>query len=347
MYRITKRHFLAAASAYGITVAHAQDTAATEAALHEAAKKEGELTWYSGQVQAETGEAVGKAFTQRYPGIKVNVVRSTSQVAYQRLSQDMQAGVAQCDIFSSTDYGHYNVLKRDNALLPYRPKSADNLIAAARDADPDNMLQILYIGLYLLAYNNQKVSPADAPKSWKDLLEPKWKGQIAVGHPGYSGAIGVLGVTLSRMYGWKYFEALEKNKPQIGRSSDDPVTLLNAGERTVGMAVSLSAPLLSQSRGNPLTVVYPTDGTLAVYSPTAIPKNAPHPNAAKLFMEFACGPTYAEVMRKFFIMPLRAEVPPPDGAQPFDKIKLIGSTPQQIEDGVPEVKEQWRDTFGV
>jgi iron(III) transport system substrate-binding protein len=347
MYRITKRHFLTAASAYGITVAHAQDMAATEAALHEAAKKEGELTWYSGQVQAETGEAVGKAFTQRYPGIKVNVVRSTSQVAYQRLSQDMQAGVAQCDIFSSTDYGHYNVLKRDNALLPYRPKSADNLIAAARDADPDNMLQILYIGLYLLAYNNQKVSPADAPKSWKDLLEPKWKGQIAVGHPGYSGAIGVLGVTLSRMYGWKYFEALEKNKPQIGRSSDDPVTLLNAGERTVGMAVSLSAPLLSQSRGNPLTVVYPTDGTLAVYSPTAIPKNAPHPNAAKLFMEFACGPTYAEVMRKFFIMPLRAEVPPPDGAQPFDKIKLIGSTPKQIEDGVPEVKEQWRDTFGV
>jgi iron(III) transport system substrate-binding protein len=105
--------------------------------------------------------------------------------------------------------------------------------------------------------------------------------------------------------------------------------------------------LLSASRGNPLTIVYPADGTLAVYSPTAIPKNAPHPNAAKLFMEFACGPEYAEVMRKFFIMPLRPEVPPPEGALPFDKIKLIGSTPAQIEDGVPEVKEQWRDTFGV
>lgn len=346
-YRVTKRHLLTAAAAYGIVPASAQDIPANELALYEAARKEGELTWYSGQLQAETGEAAGKAFTQRYPGIKVNVVRSTSQVAYQRLSQDMQAGVAQCDIFSSTDYGHYNVLKRDKSLLPYRPKSAGELIAAARDQDPDNMFQILYIGLYLLVYNNQKVSAADAPKSWTDLLDPKWKGQIAVGHPGYSGSIGVMGVTLSRMYGWKFFESLEKNKPQVGRSSDDPVTLLNAGERTIGMGVSLSAPLLSQARGNPLSIVYPTDGTLAVYSPTAIPKNAPHPNAAKLFMEFACGPIYAEVMRKFFIMPLRPEVPPPDGAQPFDKIKLIGSSPAQIEDGVPEVKEQWRDTFGV
>ena len=100
MFRLTKRHLLTAAAAYGIAPARADDLAAHEHALHDAARKEGELTWYSGQVQAETGEAVGKAFMQRYPGIKVNVVRSTSQVAYQRLSQDMQAGVAQCDIFS-------------------------------------------------------------------------------------------------------------------------------------------------------------------------------------------------------------------------------------------------------
>ena len=133
----------------------------------------------------------------------------------------------------------------------------------------------------------------------------------------------------------------------IGRSADDPVTLLNAGERTIGMAVSISAPLLSQSRGNPVSIVYPTDGTLAVYSPTGIPKNAPHPNAAKLFMEFACGPIYAEVMRKYFIMPVRPEIAPPEGALPFDKVKLIGSTPTQIEDGIPDIKEQWRDTFGV
>ena len=349
MPKLTKRQLIAGAAG-GVLLprlGRAADLLPHEQALYEAAKKEGELTWYSGQIQAETGEAVGKAFTARYPGIKVNVVRSTSQVAYQRLSQDMQAGVAQCDMFSSTDYGHYLSLKREEKLQPYRPKNADGMIASARDPDPDNMFQVFYIGLYLLAYNTTKVPEAEAPKSWKDLLDPRWKGQIAVGHPGYSGAIGVMGVVLSKLYGWEYFEKLEKNKPQVGRSADDPVTLMNAGERNIGMGVSLSAPLLSIARGNPLRIVYPTDGTLAVYSPSAIPKNAPHPNAAKLFMEFASGPDYAEVTRKFFIMPLRPEIAPPEGARAFDKVGLIQSTPAAIEAGVPEIKEKWRDVFGV
>jgi iron(III) transport system substrate-binding protein len=351
MLVLTKRRLIATAAAAGTGLAaraaSAQDLTAREQALYDAAKKEGALTWYSGQFQAETGEAVGRAFTQRYPGVTVNVVRSTSQVAFQRLSQDMQAGVAQCDIFSSTDYGHYNFLKREGKLLPYRPAGMDAMIAPVRKADPDDMFQIFYIGLYLLAYNTQKVSAADAPKSWKDLLDPKWKGQIAVGHPGYSGAIGIMAVILSRMYGWDYFTALEKNKPQIGRSADDPVTLLNAGERNIGMGVSLAQPLLSEARGNPIRIVYPSDGTVAVYSPTAIPKNAPHPNAAKLFMEFATGKTFAEVTRDFYIMPLRPDVAPPKGALPFDQVKLISATPAEIEDGVPDVKERWRDTFGV
>jgi iron(III) transport system substrate-binding protein len=346
---ITRRRLgliIAGAALAGRSV-RAQDLPAHERDLYEAAKREGEITWYSGQLQAETGEAVGRAFTQRYPGIKVNVVRSTSQVAYQRLSQDMQAGVAQCDMFSSTDYGHYNFLKREGKLLPYRPVNAAGMIEPVRRPDPDDMFQIFYVGLYLIAYNTQKIAAADAPTSWKDLLDPKYRDKLAVGHPGYSGAIGVMAVTLKKLYGWDYFDKLEKNKPQIGRSADDPVTLMNAGERSVGMGVSLSMPLLSIARGNPLKVVYPTDGSLAVYSPSAIPKNAPHPNGAKLFMEFCAGPDYADVTRKFFIMPLRPEIPPPEGALPFDKIKLIGASPAEIEAGVPEVKEEWRDTFGV
>jgi iron(III) transport system substrate-binding protein len=351
MQRISRRHFIATVAAGSALAlgrgAAAQELPAHERELYDAAKREGELTWYSGQLNSETGEAVGHAFTQRYPGVKVNVVRSTSQVAYQRLSQDMQAGVAQCDMFSSTDYGHYLFLKREGKLLQFRPRNADGLLAAVRDPDPDHFWQISYLGLYLIIYNTQRVSEAAAPKSWKDLLDSKWRGQIAVGHPGYSGAIGVMGVVLKKLYGWDYFKTLEKNKPQIGRSSDDPVTLLNAGERTIGMGVSFALPLLSISRGNPLALVYPTEGTLAVYSPSAMPKNAPHPNAAKLFMEFICGPAYADAIRKYFVMPLRPEVPPPEGAKPLDQIKLISATPQEIEQGVPEVKELWRDTFGV
>lgn len=348
MSRITRRHFIAASTvALGARGAAADELPPNERALYDAAKREGEVTWYSAQIQAEPGEAAGRAFTARYPGIKVNVVRSTSQVAYQRLSQDLQAGAAQCDVFSSTDYGHYLYLKQTGKLMPFRPNNADGLLPALRDQDKDNCWQICSLGLYLLAYDTRKVAAADAPKSWQDVLEPKWKDQLAIGHPGYSGAIGIMALIMRRMYGWDYFKTLEKNKPQIGRSSDDPVTLMNAGERNVGIGVSISQPLLSISRGNPLAIVYPAEGTVAVSGPSAIIKNAPHPNAAKLFMEFATGPEFAAVMRKYFIMPVRPEVPPPPGALALDKVKLLTATPQEIEQGVPEVKELWRDTFGV
>ncbi len=350
---ITRRYLMRASAAGTVIAAGAHRLAAAAdvppqlGALHDAAKQEGEFTWYSGQLNAEAGEAVGRAFTQAYPGVRANVVRSTSQVAFQRLSQDMRAGVAQCDVFSSTDYGHYLFLKREGKLLSFRPANMDGMIASVRNTDPDNMFHVFYVGLYLIGYNSQKVQPAEVPKGWKDALAPRWLDQLAIGHPGYSGAIGVLAVALKKQFGWDYFKNLERNKPQIGRSADDPVTLLNAGERSVGLGVSSGMMLLSKARGNPLSIVYPEEGTLAVFSPTAIPKNAPHPNAARLFLEFCASPAFAVATRPFYIHSLRPEVPPPEGALAMDQIKLMVVPPAEIETGVPEVKELWRDTFGV
>jgi len=343
---ITKRHLMAAAAATALA-RPARALAPHEQELYEAAKKEGELTWYSGQISAEASEGIGAAFTKAYPGVKVNVVRSTSQVAFQRLSQDMRAGVAQCDFFSSTDIGHSTFLKREGKYLQYRPKNAEGVLPQVRDMDPDGYFHITYLGIYLMAHNNAKVSEAEAPQSWKAAIDPKWKDQLAIGHPSYSGAIGVLAVMMRKLYGWDYFKALERNRPQIGRSSEDPVTMLNAAERTVGLGVPIGTTLLSISRGNPLTLIYPEDGALLVASPSGIPKNAPHPNAAKLFQEFAASRDFSLATTQFFNMPLRTDVPPPKGARPLDQVKLIAPTVEEIEKGVPEVKELWRDTFGV
>ena len=349
MNRIGRRGLLAAAAIVaGRGPAGAQDIPANERELHDAAKREGEITWYAGQLSAEAAEAVGIAFTARYPGVRVNVVRSTSQVAFQRLSQDRRAGVAQCDVLSSTDYGHFTFLKREGALMQFRPRNADGLLDFIRKAgDPDNFFHVFYIGVHPLARHKGQVSDADAPKSWNDLLDPKWRNKLAVGHPGYSGAIGGWAVMMRKLYGWDYFTALERNRPLIGRSSIDPVTTLNAGERAIGMAVPQATVLLSISRGNPLELIYPSDGTVVIPSPSAILKNAPHPNAAKLFMEYATGPEYFRVTRQLFGESLRADVPQPDGAAPLDRIPILIPTVEEVERGVPEVKEQWRDTFGV
>jgi iron(III) transport system substrate-binding protein len=327
--------------------AFADDMTPAERDLYATAAKEGELTWYTGQMQAEPSEAVGRAFTARFPGVKVNVVRSTSQVAFQRLSQDMAAGVAQCDVFSSTDYSHYAGLKADGKLAKYRPEGADHLLEPFRHPDKDDMYQVIYLGLYQIAFNTKKVSAADAPKTWKDLLDPKWRGQTAIGHPGYSGAIGLLCIQLSDLYGWDYFKALEKNKPQIGRSSNDPVTLLNAGERSIGIAIPQASVLLSQARGNPLELVYPTEGVLGVAALSGVMKNAPHPSAARLFTSFATSTLYGETLRPFYEFPLRSEVAPPPGARPIDQMKLITPTIDEAVEKIDDMKDRWRDVFGI
>ncbi|HWX49558.1 MAG TPA: extracellular solute-binding protein [Roseomonas sp.] len=335
-----------AAARFG--VARAAELQPHEKELYEAAKREGQITWYTGQYQAEPSQAIGRGFTERFPGITVNVVRSTSQVAFQRLSQDMRAGVAQCDVFSSTDHSHAAFLKQQGRLMPYKPKNADGLIKAAKQAgDPDGYFQVTYLGLFLMGRRSDTVPEAEAPKSWKDLLDPKWRGKIAVGHPGYSGAITSWCLAMRKLYGWDYFKALEKNQPQIGRSSADPVTMLNAGERTIGAAIPSATTLLSISRGNPITLIYPTDGTLMVPAPSGALKDAPHPNAAKLFMEFMTSPTYYEVTRPFFSESLRPEVPPPPGSRPLDEVTMITADPDELERDGQEVKELWRDTFGV
>ena len=125
MAGIGRRWLLAATAAAGGSLAwrrtEAQDLPAHERGLHEAARREGEVTWYTGQLQAEPSEAIGRAFTERFPGVKVNVVRSTSQVAFQRLSQDARAGVAQCDVFSSVYQSHLTFLKREGRLAQSMP----------------------------------------------------------------------------------------------------------------------------------------------------------------------------------------------------------------------------------
>src|SRR4051812_13876504 len=223
MTAISKRQLLAAAAAAAMPV---PALAQQEQELYAAAKKEGELTWYSGHINAETSEAVGAAFTKLYPGVKVNVVRSTSQVAFQRLSQDMRAGVAQCDVFSSTDIGHSLFLKHEGKYLQYRPKGESEILPQLQNVDPDGYFSAAFPGVWLMSYNTAKVSAAEAPQSWKAAVDPKWKDQLAIGHPSYSGAIGTLVVMLRNLYGWDYFKAMERNHPLIGRSSDDPVTTL-------------------------------------------------------------------------------------------------------------------------
>ena len=350
MVRITRRHVLKTGSALALTSlgahnAFAREITARQKELYELAKKEGEVTWYTAHSNDTTAQALGRDFEAAFPGIKANVVRTTAQVAYQRLTQEQRANAMQVDVFSSTDIGHYVTLKEKSLLEKYVPDNASKLIDVYKNYDPDGYFTVTSAGLIGIAYNTEKLKEADTPKNWTDLLDPKWKDKIALGHPGFSGYVGTWVLTMKNLYGWSYFDKLEKNKPQIGRSINDTVTALNAGERQVAAGADGST-LFSASRGNPLAVSYPTDGSVLIIAPSAIMKGTKHPNAAKLFMEYLYSVEAAKINAKHFAIPLRPEVPSPPGAKPISEIKTIRPTVADIDKGIPEVIEQWRDTFG-
>src|SRR5690606_41578171 len=153
----------------------------------------------------------------------------------------------------------YVALKEEGQLMEYRPENAEKIYDAYKDIDPDNTYHVTAAGLVLITYNTKEVSEEEAPKNWTDLLDPKWKDKVSVGHPSYSGYVGTWVVAMRKLYGWDFFEKLEENNPQIGRSINDTVTMLNSGERTVA-AGPAATTLRSAARGNPIAVIYPTDG---------------------------------------------------------------------------------------
>lgn len=313
--------------------------------LIEAARKEGSVTWYIAQVDTETAEGMGRAFTQKFPGVKVSVIRTTGQVAYERLMQDLKNNAPQCDVFSGTDISQYPLLKKRNALAQYVPAGAATLLPVFKEAAIPGYMYPSSATAHLLIYNKQKVKPEDAPKSWTDMLDPKWKGRVATGHPAFSGCTGIWALALTKKYGWEFFEKLAKNNPRIGRSGNDPVTLINAGEVLIGPAPGNTA-FQQVDKGNPIMPVYPADGATLCMGPSAVMASAPHPNAARLFMEWLMSDDFARLSVANHGDPVHPGLTLTSGQKPLDQVPILSVPTADIGKGVPDIIERWRDTFG-
>jgi iron(III) transport system substrate-binding protein len=121
--------------------------------------------------------------------------------------------------------------------------------------------------------------------------------------------------------------------------------MLNAGECSVGTGPASTATV-TIGRGNPLSIVYPDDGTVLCVGPSAIVATAPHPNAAKLFMEWLLSPDYAAACKDWALEPVRADAEPLPGMKRIADIKTLSVSAADIARDLPEAIEQWRDTFG-
>lgn len=250
-------------------------------ALIEGAKKEGKLAWYT-SVDLPVAEKIAKAFEAAYPGISVKVERSGAERIFQRIGQEYQSKIYNCDVVNSSDAAHLIVWKRASMLAPFVPEDVAQHFPAAHK-DPDGMYASWRITLSPIAYNTKLVKPEDAPKGFIDLLDPRWMGKIVKAHPGYSGTIMTATQQLSRDLGWEYFERLAKQKIMQVQSAADPPKKLALGERAVMADGTEYVVTLLKERGEPVAEVYAVEGTPLVTGPSAIMARAANPNAARLF----------------------------------------------------------------
>jgi iron(III) transport system substrate-binding protein len=319
--------------------------ASAQDARLEAAKKEGKVVWYTSLV-LPSAEKVAKLFEAAYPGIKVEVHRTGSERILGRVMQELKANIKNVDVVHTSDAGHFVMFKEKGLLLKYTPAGVEGFPASFKDRDG------YYYGLRAtvnaIAYNTRAVTAAEAPKSWKDLLDPKWKGKLVTAHPGYSGVITTHVAALVNLHGWDYFKALAQNRLMLVQSANDPSGVVASGERQVAVNGGDYTFYQVKKKGNPLEIVYPREGVPLVISPTAIMSFAPHPNAARLFTDF----TFSREIQQVMADSEGLYTGHPDVKYPADKpklseLKLLTVEPEELEKRGEEIRKRFVEIFGA
>jgi iron(III) transport system substrate-binding protein len=314
--------------------------------LIEAARKEGKVIYYT-SIDLPIAERIAKSFEAKYPGISVRVERTGAERVFQRIGQEYSSRIRAVDVVNSSDAAHFIVWKRDGILQPFVPEDVAKHYKPEHQ-DPDGEFAAFRVGLVVIGYNTSLVKREDAPKSFADLLEPKWAGKMVKAHPSYSGTIMTATQQMSRDLGWQYFEKLAKQRVMQVQSAADPAKKLDLGERAIQADGNEYNLLQLKEAGKPIEVVYPTEGAPLVIGPNGLFKAAPNPNAARLFQLYCFTPECQQLVIDFGALrsmhPLAKEKP---GRKPFAEIKTMKEDAAAVEKQGEEIKARYSKLFGV
>jgi iron(III) transport system substrate-binding protein len=349
--RLTRRRVLqgAAALTAAASVRPARSANEPEAItpdLVAAARAEGKVTWYT-SVDLPLSEKMARTFESKYPGIACRVERSGAERNFQRIGLEFASGVRSVDVVNSSDASHFIVWKRNGWLASYVPEDVARHYPP-QYKDPDGCFATWRAFFSVIAYNTNLVKPQDAPKSFADLLDPKWTGKMVKAHPGYSGTILTATYEMARDLGWDYFEKLAKQRVMQVQSAADPPKKVGLGERAVSVDGAEYLVLQMKEAGQPIDVVYPSEGTPLITGPNAIFKNAPNPNAARLFQSWMFTLEAQQLMSDFgALRSLHPLVKDKPGRKPFAEIKAMKDDPIAVEAQSDEIKAKYTRYFRV
>ena len=347
----SRRDMLKAATALPLVYASPVRAAAPPAqgitpGLIAAATKEGELSWYT-SADLQLAEKVGKSFEQKFPGIRVRVERAGGERIFARVAQEYASGLRIADAVSTGDAAQFLAWKRQGLLAPYVPDDVARHIPAEH-RDPDGFYATVRSTLCVIAYNTELVKREDAPKSFADLLDPKWKGKIVKAHPSYSGTVMTSTYQMVRELGWAYLEKLAQQQLlQIQSATDTPKKIV-LGERPVMADGNESNVLLLKEDGKPIEVVYAVEGSPSIVQPSAVFVAAPHPNAARLFQNYLFSVEGQELFVNLGgLRSVNVLVKDKPGRTSLSAIKVWKDDPAAVETQGEEIKRRYSQIFRV
>ena len=315
-------------------------------ALIEAAKKEGKVVFYTAMDLA-FAERLGKSFGEKFPGISARVERSGAERVFTRILQEYQSNIHAVDVVNTADQAHVILWKRNGWLAQYLPEEVVKFYDK-KFYDPEGFEIVTRVLVSPFGINTNLVKKEDAPKSFADLLDPKWSGKMVKGHPAYSGTIMNATFQIARDLGWGYFEKLAKQNVLQVQSATDTPKKIALGERAVMIDGAGYLVIRGKEEGQPVDVIYPEEGTPLATSPSVLMKGAPNPNAGKLFQNWMHGREAQQILidyaRQYSPHSQAVEKP---GVRKLSEIKLMKEDPEGVEKTGDEVKRRYAEIFKV
>ena len=315
---------------------------AADAALIEAAKKEGAVTWYTTQIIDQLARPAADAFEKKY-GIKVEYVRADSAAVGLRLINEAQAGKVMADVLDSTSVTL--ALKERNILLKWLPDSAKHL--PKRFSDPEGYWTAASASVQTIGYNSNLVPKGSEPQKFSDLLDSKWKGKLVWGgNNSASGAPGFVGTALAYMGekdGIAYLEKLSAQKvATLNQSARQVLDQVIAGEYPVALQIYNKHAAISASKGAP-SAWTPLETNMAHLVVFAVTREAKRPNAGKLFADFMTSKDGQTIFRNADYLTVDPDVPPLNPELGIDgkHYPVTFFSPEEVEGHMPK----WVDIY--
>ena len=249
--------------------------------LADKAKAEGEVSFYS-SLQAQQIDPFIRVFQKRYPFVKVNPYRVSGNRQVIKIQTEMNAANHLFDVTNGSAE-QASALKKIGAIDPYQSPQRD--FFAVPNKDKDGYYTSLYVIPIVLGYNTNLVKRQDAPKTYEDLLLPKWKSNMFLDDESYEW-FAVLLKHFGREKGLQYMRSLAKQDLRMVRGRTAQSQLIAAGERSLAIVLSGHTVLDLKARGAPVDQVI-LDPYFAQANKLMLARHAPHPHAAALFIDWA------------------------------------------------------------